>query len=88
MLHAMHLYVVQVSRRKELYDHLRSHNIFTQVHYIPAHTMPYYQAQGYKKGDFPKAEAYYERCLSLPMFPSLTDEEQQFVIQKINDFYA
>jgi UDP-4-amino-4,6-dideoxy-N-acetyl-beta-L-altrosamine transaminase len=88
ILHAMHLYVIQVPRRRELYDHLRSHNIFAQVHYIPAHTMPYYRLQGYKKGDFPKAEKYYEQCLSIPMYPSLTDEEQAFVIEKINEFYA
>ena len=49
--------------------------------------MPYYKAQGYKQGDFPIAEAYYEHCLSLPMYPSLTNEQQEFVIQTILEFY-
>jgi dTDP-4-amino-4,6-dideoxygalactose transaminase len=87
-LHAMHLYVIQLPRRRELYDHLRAHNIFAQVHYIPAHTMPYYRLQGYKKGDFPVSEQYYDRCLSLPMYPSLQQEEQDYVIRVINDFFA
>jgi UDP-4-amino-4,6-dideoxy-N-acetyl-beta-L-altrosamine transaminase len=84
--HAYHLYVIKVDDRKGLYDYLREHNIFAQVHYIPAHTMPYYRKLGYKKGDFPQAEHYYEQCLSLPMYPTLTGEEQQFVIEKIKEF--
>jgi UDP-4-amino-4,6-dideoxy-N-acetyl-beta-L-altrosamine transaminase len=81
--HAYHLYVIQVENRKELYDALKKHNIFAQVHYIPVHTMPYYQGLGYKKGSMPKAEKYYEKCLSLPMFPTLTDTEQQYVIDTV-----
>ncbi|QCR22995.1 UDP-4-amino-4,6-dideoxy-N-acetyl-beta-L-altrosamine transaminase [Pontibacter sp. SGAir0037] len=84
--HAYHLYVIRVKNRKGLYDYLRRHNIFAQVHYIPAHTMPYYQKQGYRKGDFPAAEAYYAECLSLPMYPGLTEAEQAFVIEKVKDF--
>jgi UDP-4-amino-4,6-dideoxy-N-acetyl-beta-L-altrosamine transaminase len=84
--HAYHLYVIKVADRKGLYDFLRTHNIFAQVHYIPAHTMPYYRNLGYKKGDFPVAEAYYNECLSLPMYPSLTAEEQEFVIEKVKEF--
>ena len=83
VLHAYHLYVIQVENRKELYDALKKHNIFAQVHYIPVHTMPYYQALGYKKSSMPKAEKYYEKCLSLPMFPTLTDTEQQYVIDTV-----
>ncbi|MBK0403775.1 UDP-4-amino-4,6-dideoxy-N-acetyl-beta-L-altrosamine transaminase [Adhaeribacter sp. BT258] len=85
-LHAYHLYVIQVEKRKELYDFLRAKNIFAQVHYIPVHLMPYYREQGFKKDDFPLAEAYYDMCLSLPMFPSLTDEEQDFVIASVKEF--
>jgi dTDP-4-amino-4,6-dideoxygalactose transaminase len=81
--HAYHLYVIQVPDRKGLYDYLRQHQIFTQVHYIPVHTMPYYQELGWRKGDFPEAENYYDHCLSLPMFPALTNEEQQYVIQNV-----
>ncbi|MFH1119629.1 MAG: UDP-4-amino-4,6-dideoxy-N-acetyl-beta-L-altrosamine transaminase [Bacteroidota bacterium] len=85
--HGYHLYIIEVEDRKGLYEHLRKHNIFSQVHYIPVHLMPYYRAFGWKKGDFPNAERYYERCLSLPMFPTLTDEELSFVIKSIVDFY-
>lgn len=83
---AYHLYVVEVENRKAVYDHLREHNIFAQVHYIPVHLMPYYKELGHKKGDFPAAESYYDKCLSLPMYPTLTDEEQDFVIQTIKTF--
>ncbi|GGF13946.1 UDP-4-amino-4,6-dideoxy-N-acetyl-beta-L-altrosamine transaminase [Hymenobacter cavernae] len=84
--HAYHLYVIQVADRKGLYEALRERQIFAQVHYIPVHTMPYYQDLGWKNGDFPHAEAYYARCLSIPMFPSLTDEEQAYVIACIQEF--
>ncbi|RYY57820.1 MAG: UDP-4-amino-4,6-dideoxy-N-acetyl-beta-L-altrosamine transaminase [Chitinophagaceae bacterium] len=86
--HAFHLYVVQTEKRKELYDYLRTQGIYAQVHYIPVHLMPYYRSFGWKEGDFPVAEAYYRQCLSLPMYPTLTDEEQQYVIEKIKSFYA
>jgi UDP-4-amino-4,6-dideoxy-N-acetyl-beta-L-altrosamine transaminase len=86
--HAYHLYVIEVEKRKELYDYLRSKNIFCQVHYIPVHQMPYYKKMGYKSGDFPLAEQYYARCLSLPMYPTLTAEEQEYVIKSVFDFYS
>ncbi|MCK4677195.1 MAG: UDP-4-amino-4,6-dideoxy-N-acetyl-beta-L-altrosamine transaminase [Bacteroidales bacterium] len=85
--HAYHLYVIQVENRKALYDYLKENQIFTQVHYIPVHYQPYYIQFGYKKGDFPVAEKYYEYCLSLPMYPALKDEEQDFVIEKVIEFY-
>lgn len=84
--HAYHLYVIQVEKRKELYDYLRTKNILAQVHYIPVHLMPYYQDLGFKKDDFPLAEAYYEMCLSLPMYPALTNEEQEYVIENVLAF--
>jgi UDP-4-amino-4,6-dideoxy-N-acetyl-beta-L-altrosamine transaminase len=84
--HAYHLYVVKLKDRLGAYNHLKDNNIFAQVHYIPLHLMPYYKKFGYKAGDFPAAEAYYEACLSLPMYPTLTDEEQAFVISKLRDF--
>jgi UDP-4-amino-4,6-dideoxy-N-acetyl-beta-L-altrosamine transaminase len=86
--HGFHLYVIKTKKRKELYDYLREQNIFCQVHYIPVHLHPYYREQGFAKGDYPLSEAYYEQCLSLPMFPTLTAEEQDFVIQKITDFLS
>ena len=84
--HAYHLYVVQVDDRKGLYDFLRTRNIMAQVHYIPVHLMPYYRQFGWKPGDFPNAERYYARCLSLPMFPTLTDQEQDYVIASVKEF--
>ncbi|MBW8049386.1 MAG: UDP-4-amino-4,6-dideoxy-N-acetyl-beta-L-altrosamine transaminase [Cytophagales bacterium] len=85
--HALHLYIIQVERRAALYDHLRANNIFAQVHYIPIHLQPYYQRSGFKKGDFTLAEAYYEQCLSLPMYPSLSKEEQNYVIDTLLNFF-
>ncbi len=85
--HAYHLYIIQVENRLSLYNHLREKNIFAQVHYIPVHLMPYYKQFGWKKGDFPVAEAYYEKCLSLPMYPSLTNEEQNYVIESVLEFF-
>jgi UDP-4-amino-4,6-dideoxy-N-acetyl-beta-L-altrosamine transaminase len=84
--HAFHLYIIQTEQRKELYDYLRTQNIFCQVHYLPVHLHPYYQNLGYKKGDYPLSENYYHQCLSLPMYPGLTPEEQDFVIESIKNF--
>lgn len=81
--HAYHLYVIEVNNRKELYDALRVKQIYTQIHYIPLHTMPYYQKLGNQKGYLPIAEAYYEGCISLPMYPTLTNREQDFVIKQV-----
>ena len=85
--HAYHLYVIEVTDRLGLYNHLRTNNIFAQIHYIPCHLMPYYQQFGWKQGDVPHAEKYYKHCISLPMYPTLTNVEQNFVIEKINEFY-
>ncbi|WP_205508556.1 UDP-4-amino-4,6-dideoxy-N-acetyl-beta-L-altrosamine transaminase [Longitalea arenae] len=85
--HAYHLYVIRTAKRKELYDFLRARNIFCQVHYIPVHTLPYYQSLGWKKGAFPEAEQYYQECLSLPMYPTLKPEEQEFVINSVIEFH-
>ena len=86
--HAYHLYVIQIEDRKGLYDFLKTQNIYTQVHYIPAHLMPYYKRFGWKKGDFPVAEHYYEHCLSLPMYPTLTEEEQEYVMERVFEFFS
>jgi UDP-4-amino-4,6-dideoxy-N-acetyl-beta-L-altrosamine transaminase len=84
--HAYHLFVIQTSDRLKLYNHLRKNNILAQVHYIPTHLMPYYRNQGWKPGDMSHAEKYYSECLSLPIFPTLTSEEQDFIIDTILDF--
>jgi UDP-4-amino-4,6-dideoxy-N-acetyl-beta-L-altrosamine transaminase len=87
-----HLYVVQINfsglgkTRAEVMDYLSAQGIGTQVHYIPVHTQPWYQQHyGYKPGDFPIAERYYEHCISLPLFAKMTDAEQQHVIHVIKE---
>jgi UDP-4-amino-4,6-dideoxy-N-acetyl-beta-L-altrosamine transaminase len=83
-----HLYIIRVQNRKDLYEHLRSLQIYTQVHYIPVPLQPYYREKfGYEGGEFPVAEKYYEEALSLPLFPSLTDSEQNYVISSVLEFY-
>lgn len=86
--HAFHLYIIQVPDRKGLYDFLHENDIYAQVHYVPLHLMPYYRQFGNKPGDLPVVEKYYEHCLSLPMFPTLTDEEQEYVIEKVKEFFT
>jgi dTDP-4-amino-4,6-dideoxygalactose transaminase len=81
--HAYHLYVIEVKDRKGLHSFLRKENIFAQIHYIPAHLMPYYRDQGWKEGDMPNSEDYYKFCISLPMYPGLQDESQKKVIEAI-----
>jgi hypothetical protein len=84
--HAYHLYVIEVEDRLGLYNHLRTQGIFAQIHYIPCHLMPYYRAQGWKEGDMEQAEEYYRHCISLPMYPTLQDEEQAFAIAQVLEF--
>lgn len=85
--HAYHLYVIEVDDRLGLYNHLRDKGVFAQVHYIPVHLMPDYRRLGWKPGDFPMAEGYYRRCLSLPMYPTLTREDQAYVIDSIKEHF-
>lgn len=85
--HGYHLYIIEVESRKGLYEHLRKNNIFAQIHYIPTHLMPYYKQFGWKEGDLPQAEAYYQNCLSLPMYPTLDIHEQSFVINCIISYF-
>lgn len=87
IFHAYHLYIIHTKKRDALLKYLRQLNIIVQVHYIPVHYHPYYQNQGWKKGDFSVAESFYRQCLSLPMYPLLTDDEQDYVIQKILAFF-
>ena len=86
--HAYHLYIIEVENRIGRYNYLREHNIFAQIHYIPCHLMPYYKELGWKENDMPNAENYYKQCISLPMYPTLTVDEQEFVIEKITQFYG
>jgi UDP-4-amino-4,6-dideoxy-N-acetyl-beta-L-altrosamine transaminase len=85
--HAYHLYVIEVEERKELHSYLRKLNIWCQIHYIPIHLMPFYRDLCNEEGNFPSAENYYKSCISLPIFPTLKTEEQDFVIKSINNFF-
>lgn len=83
---AHHLFIVEVNNRKELYDFLHSKGILAQIHYIPIHTLPYYKSIGYQDADLSNTEKYYSKCISLPMYPTLSNEEQNFVIEQVNFF--
>jgi UDP-4-amino-4,6-dideoxy-N-acetyl-beta-L-altrosamine transaminase len=83
---AHHLFIIEVENRKELYDFLHSKGILAQIHYIPVHTMPYYKNIGYLDAGLVHAEKYYSKCISLPMYPTLSNEEQSYVINKVLKF--
>ncbi len=88
---AFHLYVIQLAKgarmnRRQLFDALRGAGILVNVHYIPIHMHPFYRRMGFQAGDLPVAEAYYAGAISLPLYPGLTDSDQDFVIQKIKEF--
>ena len=75
---ALHLYPIQIktdkvkNTRKEIFEALWKNDIGVNVHYIPVHTQPYYENIGFKKGDFPNAESYYESAISIPLFHTMT----------------
>lgn len=86
--HAYHLYVLEVEDRRGLYDYLREKGIYCQIHYFPTHLMPYYQEQGWQVGDLPHAELYYSRCISLPMYPTLSSNQLTYIVEQIKSYYA
>ena len=86
--HAWHLYVIRfrnASLRDKAYHFLRNNGIITQIHYIPLYRHPFHSAN-HKHSDFPGAEDYFSRCLSLPMFPDITDQEQNLVVKTLEEF--
>jgi len=95
---AYHLYIIQLNLeklkvgREKIFDSLRAENIGVHVHYIPVHLQPYYQEKfGYKKGDFPAAENFYERAITLPVFPKMNDDDANDVInavKKVISYYS
>lgn len=87
---AFHLYALQIDfdkigkPRRQVVEELKSRNIGTQVHYIPVHTQPYYQENyGYKRGDCPIAEDYYEKALSIPLYPKMINDDVDYVIKSM-----
>lgn len=89
-LSAFHLYVVQVAaaRRRGVFDHLRGHGIGANVHYIPVHTQPYWRRHGFAPGDFPAAEAYYAGAISIPLFATMTEAQQDAVVARLAEALA
>lgn len=91
---ALHLYVVGLhgdrvgKTRREVFDELRINGIGVNVHYIPVHLQPYFQGLGFSPGDFPEAERYYTHAISLPMYASLTDSQQDEVISTLRRVLA
>ncbi|MAG26890.1 UDP-4-amino-4,6-dideoxy-N-acetyl-beta-L-altrosamine transaminase [Candidatus Pacearchaeota archaeon] len=85
-----HLYPILVKdkeTRLKLYNYLRENGIFAQIHYQPVYLQPYYRGLGYSEGECPVTESFYNRVISLPIYPTLTDEEQLFVINKVKEFF-
>lgn len=82
-----HLYIIQVKNcdRREVFEKLRAKGIGVNVHYIPVYFHPYYQEHGYREAHCPNAEEIYSRMISLPLYPGLTEEEQEYVIQKVKE---
>ena len=86
---AYHLYVLRLQldmigrTHQQVHETMRSLGVGVNLHYIPVHTQPYYRDFGFKSGDFPQAEAYYAQAISLPMYPTLTDRQQQEVVDAL-----
>ena len=88
---AFHLYVIRLKideierSHGEVFEALRAKEIMVNLHYIPVHTQPYYQSMGFAMGDFPQAEKYYSEAISIPMFPTLKEEEQNYVVNSLRE---
>ena len=89
-----HLYVVRLhldslgKSHRQVFESLRQAGIGVNLHYIPVHTQPYYQALGFQRGDFPQAEQYYREAISLPLYYGLTESDQDRVIQTLQEVLA
>lgn len=88
---AFHLYVIRLhldkieNCRREVFEYMRKKDIMVNLHYIPVHTQPYYLQFGFKDGDYPEAEKYYREAISIPMHPSLSNSEQDFVVEVLRE---
>jgi UDP-4-amino-4,6-dideoxy-N-acetyl-beta-L-altrosamine transaminase len=86
-----HLYVVEIDERRadrgrdEVFAAMRSGGIGVNVHYIPIHLQPFYRDRGFMPGDFPASEAYYRRAITLPLFPAMTETEQDMVVERLKE---
>ncbi|WP_379552931.1 UDP-4-amino-4,6-dideoxy-N-acetyl-beta-L-altrosamine transaminase [Qipengyuania sp. DGS5-3] len=88
---AFHLYVVRLqldkihNSHREVFELLRAKDIMVNLHYIPVHTQPFYQRMGFAEGDYPEAEQYYSEAISIPMHPTLSDAEQDYVVAALRE---
>ena len=88
-----HLYVIKVDSKKTnisravLFEQMRKLGIGVNVHYIPVHLQPFYQKKGFKRGDFPVSEKYYNNVLSLPIFPTMTQQQQEKVVDVLHNIF-
>lgn len=84
-----HIYVVRLDRKRvkksktQIFKEMKAHGVTLNLHYIPVHTQPYYQTLGFKQGDFPVSERYYEEAFTLPLYYELTDEQQNQVVSSL-----
>jgi len=88
---AFHLYVIRLQLDRipashlQVFEALRAQDIMVNLHYIPVHTQPWYRKMGFRDGDYPQAEQYYREAISIPMHPTLTDAEQDFVVAVLRE---
>ena len=88
---AYHLYVIRLQldniqrSHLQVFEALRAKDIMVNLHYIPVHTQPYYQQMGFKQGDYPEAERYYREAISIPMHPTLTQDELDYVVSSLRE---
>lgn len=86
-----HLYLVRVDfskvnkTKKQIFAEMKEKGVCLNLHYIPVHTQPYYQNLGFKNGDFPVSEKYYEEVFTLPLYYSLTDEQQEYIVNALKE---
>ena len=82
-----HLFVITVDDRNKFLEYMQKNNIFCGIHYpVPCHLQKAYSSLGYKEGDFPNAEYSANHCVSLPMYPELTDQEIAKIIKVVNKY--
>ena len=87
----LHLYVIRLQLDKitkthlEVFEGMREAGILVNLHYIPVHMQPYYQSLGFEQGDFPQAEQYYKEAISLPMFPTMTESQQDEIVAVLKE---
>lgn len=89
-----HLYVIRLQlakterTHKQVYEAMRAAGVLVNLHYIPVYRQPYYEKMGFKEGYCPEAEQYFAETLSLPLFPTLTTEEQDFIVSTLGEILA